>query len=486
MAEASAAADLASVVQVSCGSSHTVALLDCNVVASWGRGEDGQLGHGDAEQVDAPRAVHALLGADVSAVCCGAEYTVAVSKQHRRVYSWGWGDFGRLGHGDCTDVFVPRLVDFFNGMAVKQVACGDTHTLVCTDSGELYTFGRNQNGQLGHGNTNDLLSPQRVAGLQGKVVTSVAGGAEHSVIATDKGEVYAWGWGRYGNLGDGDRQDRHAPAAVNSASIDSSSAGSVTSVACGWRHSAAVTSDGRVFTFGWSKYGQLGLGDHEDRLVPAEVSGLAGRHVVAIAGGWRHTMALDSEGGVWAWGWNKFGQLGIGSTEDQASPVAVSSLAGSPIAQLACGWRHTVAVGRAGQVFSWGRGVNGQLGHGLERDEARPRTLAALCRGAVNVAGLVASARPQGGYVAPADRYAVVPSGENCGGDAGVPEGLPDSAVPEMVEVPGVPDSSSTGLLGNGSGLAGECFSGEGGPPAKRQHVAAPAGSADDAAVPGS
>lgn len=69
---------------------NSFAAADCNVVASWGRGEDGQLGHGDAEQVDAPRAVHALLGADVSAVCCGAEYTVAVSKQHRRVYSWGW------------------------------------------------------------------------------------------------------------------------------------------------------------------------------------------------------------------------------------------------------------------------------------------------------------------------------------------------------------------------------------------------------------
>eukprot|EP00882_Tetradesmus_deserticola_P032053 GHRQ01036268.1.p1 GENE.GHRQ01036268.1~~GHRQ01036268.1.p1 ORF type:complete len:372 (+),score=128.07 GHRQ01036268.1:366-1481(+) len=329
MAEASGAADPATVLQMSCGSSHTVALLDCNVVASWGRGEDGQLGHGDAEQVNAPKAVHALLGADVSAVCCGAEYTVAVSKQHRRVYSWGWGDFGRLGHGDCTDVFVPRAVDFFNGMAVRQVACGDTHTLVCTDSGELYTFGRNQNGQLGHGNTNDLLSPQQVLGLQGKVVTSVAGGAEHSVIATDKGEVYAWGWGRYGNLGDGDRQDRHAPAAVDSTSIDSSGS-RVTHVACGWRHSAAVTADGRVFTFGWSKYGQLGLGDHDDRLVPAEVSGLAGRRVVAIAGGWRHTMALDSDGGVWAWGWNKFGQLGKwqrnslrrgnGTWQDKAAP----------------------------------------------------------------------------------------------------------------------------------------------------------------------
>jgi alpha-tubulin suppressor-like RCC1 family protein len=63
---------------------------DCNVVASWGRGEDGQLGHGDAEQCDAPVPVSALVGKDISAICCGAEYTVAVSDTHRQVYSWGW------------------------------------------------------------------------------------------------------------------------------------------------------------------------------------------------------------------------------------------------------------------------------------------------------------------------------------------------------------------------------------------------------------
>jgi hypothetical protein len=182
---------------------------------------------------------------------------------------------------------------------------------------------------------------------------------------------------------------------------------------------------------------------------------------------------------------------GIGSTEDQASPVAVSALAGSPIAQLACGWRHTVAVSRDGQVFSWGRGVNGQLGHALEGDEALPRRLASLCRGSVNKAGLIATARPQGGYVAPADRYAVVPSGEHCRGPhaLGGSDSMPDSgmAVPELAFVPGVPDSSSGGLLGNGQGLeSGDAFRGDGGPPAKRQHVAAPAGSADDAAVPGS
>eukprot|EP00879_Flechtneria_rotunda_P006078 GHRR01006391.1.p1 GENE.GHRR01006391.1~~GHRR01006391.1.p1 ORF type:complete len:467 (+),score=165.58 GHRR01006391.1:204-1604(+) len=459
--------DLATVVQVSCGSSHTVALLDCNIVASWGRGEDGQLGHGDAEQCVAPKAIHSLLHKDISSICCGAEYTIAVSAKHQHVYSWGWGDFGRLGHGDCTDVFVPQQITFFNSMAVQQVACGDTHTLVSTVDGKLYTFGRNQNGQLGHGNTNDVLSPKMVEELQGKFVTSVAAGAEHSAIATSDGEMYAWGWGRYGNLGDGERVDRHSPARVSG--LDGLP---VTHVACGWRHSAAVTDAGRVYSFGWSKYGQLGHGDHDDRVVPAEVAGLSGRVVVQIAGGWRHTMALDQEGTVWAWGWNKFGQLGLGHNDDQAAPVAVEALAGKPVALLACGWRHTVAITKAGEVYSWGRGVNGQLGHGQEADETLPSILRSLCKGVATKSALVATATAVGGYVAPADRYAVVPNG----GDCLVP-GSSTAAAGQHV-----PGSSRNGALlhGGPDGMAGA-------PASKKARVVPAAGAnIEDAAVPGS
>lgn len=88
---------------------------------------------------------------------------------------WSWvlpevfpinrGDFGRLGHGSCNDVFVPQRISLFTGKLVKQVACGDTHTLVVLDSGELYTFGRNQNGQLGLGTTEDS-SPQKVTAME--------------------------------------------------------------------------------------------------------------------------------------------------------------------------------------------------------------------------------------------------------------------------------------------------------------------------------
>ncbi|KAG2485744.1 hypothetical protein HYH03_015553 [Edaphochlamys debaryana] len=420
-----AGAEEATVVGISCGSSHTVALLSCGVVASWGRGEDGQLGHGVADESPTPRAIAALTDAGVDCVVCGAEYTVAVASSRGHIYSWGWGDFGRLGHGDCGDVFVPRPIAFFDGRRVAAVACGDTHTLVTLEGGELWAFGRNQNGQLGLGHTNDCLSPQRVEALAGEVVTSVACGSEHSLAATAKGQVFSWGWGRYGNLGDGDSQDRYLPTQV--VGLEQVH---IRAVVCGWRHSAVVCQEGRVWTFGWSKYGQLGHGDHVDHTRPEPVAALAHTRVALVAGGWRHTMAADVEGGLWAWGWNKFGQLGLGDGEDRSAPTRVEgALAGRRVAQLACGWRHTLAVTQDGAVFSWGRGVNGQLGLGPLQDVPSPTLLAVLSAGELRRDAILATSEAAGGgYVAPADRYAVVPGAD----DAPYGNGASAAAVPSM------------------------------------------------------
>ena len=163
-----------------------------------------------------------------------------------------------------------------------SVACGDTHTLVATESGDLYSFGRNQNGQLGLGSIQDSLSPQPVLALkvglargfagtsrgagvskryrsmawrrrtrrscphrpplhavQGKHVACVAAGAEHSMCVTSEGEVYCWGWGRYGNIGDGESQDRHLPTKAKALE-----GVQVHQVACGWRHRCAGDGGG--------------------------------------------------------------------------------------------------------------------------------------------------------------------------------------------------------------------------------------------------
>ena len=147
------------------------------------------------------------------------------------------------------------------------------------------------------------MAPRHVTALAGKRVIGVSAGAEHSVVCTSDGEVYSFGWGRYGNLGLGDREDRHVPAKVEGIS-------GVVAVGAGWRHSLAIRGDkGELFSWGWSKYGQLGHGDQCDSLEPKLVEALLGTKVVQISGGWRHSVAVvsDAEGkrACMCWGWNK-------------------------------------------------------------------------------------------------------------------------------------------------------------------------------------
>ncbi|KAG2572220.1 hypothetical protein PVAP13_7KG160600 [Panicum virgatum] len=306
------------VVLVSAGASHSVALLTGNALCSWGRGEDGQLGHGDAEDRLVPTVLSGFDAPGIASVICGADHTTAYSEEELQVYSWGWGDFGRLGHGNSTDVFTPQPVKALQGLKIKQIACGDSHCLAVTMAGEVQSWGRNQNGQLGLGTTEDSLLPQKIQAFEGVCVKMIAAGAEHTSAVTEDGDLYGWGWGRYGNLGLGDRNDRLFPEKVSSVEGEK-----MVLVACGWRHTITVSESGTMYTYGWSKYGQLGHGDFEDHLVPHKLESLKDSTISQISGGWRHTMALTSEGKLYGWGWNKFGQVGVGNNDDHCSPVQV-------------------------------------------------------------------------------------------------------------------------------------------------------------------
>lgn len=137
----------------------------------------------------------------------------------------------------------------------------------------------------------------------------IAAGAEHTAAVTEDGDLYGWGWGRYGNLGLGDRNDRLVPEKVSSVEGEK-----MVLIACGWRHTITVSSSGSLYTYGWSKYGQLGHGDFEDHLVPHKLEALKDSSISQISGGWRHTMALTSDGKLYGWGWNKVGHYLCAST----------------------------------------------------------------------------------------------------------------------------------------------------------------------------
>ncbi|XP_031486010.1 ultraviolet-B receptor UVR8 isoform X2 [Nymphaea colorata] len=401
------------VILISAGASHSVVLLTGNVVCSWGRGEDGQLGHGDAEDRLLPTVLSALNDHEIVSVTSGADHTTAYSETLAQVYSWGWGDFGRLGHGNSSDVFTPQPIKALQGLKIKQIACGDSHCLAVTIHGDVQSWGRNQNGQLGLGNTEDSLIPQKIQAFEGISVKMVAAGAEHTAAVTDDGELYGWGWGRYGNLGLGDRNDRLVPQRV-----DATDGQKMALVACGWRHTISVSSSGRLYTYGWSKYGQLGHGDYEDHLVPHLLEALSNDCISQISGGWRHTMALTSDGRLYGWGWNKFGQVGVGDFIDHCSPQEVKFPSEQKVVQVSCGWRHTLAITDKGNVFSWGRGTCGQLGHGDSIDRNLPKVIEVL---SVDGSGCeqmdYSRTDPLSGksLVSPTDRYAVVPDDNQTG-----------------------------------------------------------------------
>ncbi|OAY65499.1 ultraviolet-B receptor UVR8 [Ananas comosus] len=406
------------VLFISAGASHSVALLSGNVVCSWGRGEDGQLGHGDAEDRLVPTILTALDCPGIASVTCGADHTTAYSESELQVYSWGWGDFGRLGHGNSSDVFTPQPIKALEGLKIKQIACGDSHCLAVTMDGEVRSWGRNQNGQLGLGTTEDSLVPQKIQAFEGISVKMVAAGAEHTAAVTEDGELYGWGWGRYGNLGLGDRNDRLIPEKVSSIEGEK-----MVLVACGWRHTITVSSSGNLYTYGWSKYGQLGHGDFEDHLIPHKLEALNDYCISQISGGWRHTMALTSDGKLYGWGWNKFGQLGVGDNVDHCSPELVNFPDEQKIVQISCGWRHTLALTERKNVFSWGRGTSGQLGHGDIADRNTPKMIEVLSSDGSACKQLESSkAVPLSGkvWVSPSERYAIVPD-ENVPGSAGNP-----------------------------------------------------------------
>ncbi len=347
---------------------------------AWGNNNDGQLGNGTITNSSTPVAVSLASGTTVTAIAGGSYHSLALSSSGR-VLAWGNNVDGELGNGTTTNSSTPVAVSLASGTTVTAIAGGGYHSLALTSTGQVLAWGYNSFGELGNGTTSSSTTPVAVSLPSGTTVTAIAGGSYHSLALTSSGQVLAWGDNVEGELGNGTTTSSSTPVQV---SLPSGTI--VTAIAGGGYHSLALTSSGQVLAWGNNAYGQLGNGTTTNSSTPVAVSLPSGTTVTAIAGGGSHSLALTSSGQVLAWGDNAQGELGNGTTTNSSIPVAVSLPSGTTVTAIAGGSYHSLALTSSGQVLAWGNNAQGELGNGTTTYSSTPIAVSAF-PAAVAIAG---------------------------------------------------------------------------------------------------
>ncbi|XP_022873045.1 PH, RCC1 and FYVE domains-containing protein 1-like [Olea europaea var. sylvestris] len=361
----------------------------------WGEGTgDGVMGGGPhtigscgSVKMDSflPKSMESAVVLDVQNIACGGRHAALVTKQGE-IFSWGEESGGRLGHGVDSDVLHPKLIDALSSTNIELVACGEYHTCAVTLSGDLYSWGNGHFGLLGHGNEVSHWVPKRVNGpLEGIHVSSISCGPWHTAVVTSSGQLFTFGDGTFGVLGHGDRESVSVPREV-----ESLKGLRTVRAACGVWHTAAVVevmvgnssssncSSGKLFAWGDGDKGRLGHGNKESKLVPTCVAALVESNFCQVACGHNLTVALTTSGHVYTMGSPVYGQLGNPQSDGKLPSRVEGKLAKSFVDEIACGAYHVAVLTSRTEVYTWGKGANGRLGHGDTDDRSFPTIVEAL------------------------------------------------------------------------------------------------------------
>lgn len=335
---------------VACGVKHAALLTRQGEVFTWGEESGGRLGHGVGAHAVHPRLVESLSNCNISHIACGEFHMCAVSVTGE-LYTWGDGkhNAGLLGHGTDSSHWIPKRVSgALEGIQVSYVTCGTWHTALITLAGQLFTFGDGTFGVLGHENRGSVLYPKEVETLTGLKTIAVSCGVWHTaavveIIVTQSndssGKLFTWGDGDKYRLGHGDKEPHLQPTCVPSL-IDHN----FYKVACGHSLTIGLTTSGCIFTVGSTVYGQLGNPNSDGKLPCLVEDKLASESIKEVVCGSYHVAVLTARGEVYTWGKGTNGRLGHGDLEDRKTPTLVEVLKDRPVKRIACGSSFTAAI----------------------------------------------------------------------------------------------------------------------------------------------
>jgi len=311
---------------VAAGNSTTLARKTDGTLWVWGRNNYGQLGLGDSGE-GTERIIPTQIGTDTdwAKIACGSNHTIAISITGGANTLWVWGANygGQLGLGDYTNRNSPTQVGIDTDWAA--VAVGSNYTIAIKTGGTLWAWGYNHYGQLGLGDSGEgterIIPTQIGAGIDW-VAVSTSSNRLHTIALKTGGTIWAWGKNNYGKLGLDDYTDRDTPTQVG---IDTDWA----SVAAGSHHTLARKTDNTLWAWGCNKEGQSGFGNTDQAITPRKI-GTDTDWIAVAAGGYSdrgYTLARKTDGTIWAWGRNEsYGQLGLGDTDNRNTPTRIRQL----------------------------------------------------------------------------------------------------------------------------------------------------------------
>ncbi|MCP4752908.1 MAG: hypothetical protein GY866_18635, partial [Proteobacteria bacterium] len=391
--------------KIAAGNHHACAILNTDLAKCWGYNKDGALGLGDTQYrgENASEMGNDLpiidLGTDTTTdkIASGENFNCAIVN-NAMVKCWGANGYGRLGqgntkaYGDNSNEMGDDLpsVDLGTGRSATDISTGDGHACAILDNGNVKCWGHNGPGELGQ---NDTASRGDAPGEMGESLNAVNLGTSRTAIAITTGKMFTcalldnekakcWGNNQYGTLGNGDdtAQGDDAGEMENLQEIDVGSGRSVKKITSKGTHVCVLLDNDTVKCWGANNYGQLGIGDSSHRgnesdemgdYLPAVDLGTGGT-VIAVSAGADHTCALLDNGAVKCWGYNEYGQLGLGDTKDRGDNAqlmgnnlpSVDLGTDRTAEELALGEDHTCALLDNGAIKCWGRNDYGQLGLG--------------------------------------------------------------------------------------------------------------------------
>lgn len=321
---------------------------------SWGSNFYGELGFGDFTTRSSP--VQLGTGTDWAALFSSQGGASYARKTNGTLWVWGEGTAGQLGLGDALNRSSP--VQLGTDTDWSKVSGGVAYTLALKTNGTLWAWGSNASGMLG---LNDLVNRSSPVQVGTGAWSEIAAGDNESFAIKADGTLWAWGSNMVSQLGTGGG-DTSSPVQVGMIF-------NWTSVAVGNHSALATRANGTLLAWGWNSTGSLGLGDTTSRAGTTWVASLTDWRTV-YCGSYGFTLAIKTDGTLWAWGDNSRGQLGIGDASSRSSPVQVGS--GGDWSTLSTNGRHVLALKTNGTLWSWGIGFTGVLGLGPLNDRSSP------------------------------------------------------------------------------------------------------------------